>query len=714
MHAPVAPSPNARQLVPLISPRSVAVVGASSKVGSIGGAVFKNLLSAGFNGPVYPINRHTGFVQSVKAWARLEDLPEPPDLVVVAVPAPEVPGVIRSAGAIGARAVCVLTAGFGEAGPEGKALEKEMKAAISAAHLRLLGPNCLGLQNPDPMVRLDATFATTFAPTGSVALASQSGALGLAALDYANQLGIGFSFFTSLGNKTDVSGNDILEYCETDPRTKVVLLYLESVGNPQRFREITARVGRQKPIALVKSGRTIAGARAATSHTASLAGSDAAFSALCEQSGIIRAATLEELFDLAMVLDSQPLPKGRNVVVVTNAGGPGILAADALEAAGLTLPRLSPGTERIMKAALRPEASIQNPIDVLADATPEAYGSALAAALADDAVDAALALYVPPVTRAAADFARVIVQAAAGSGKPVVSCFMGTHGLAGALRSLQEARVPSFRFPEGAARAMARAANYAEWRSSPVSVPGPVSPAPAAAAAVVAKARARLADSGGWLTPEECLSLAEAWQLSLVPQRRVGPTAKEVRAAAQVLGYPVVLKADREGLVHKTEAQAVIVGIKDEASLDAAVEQLLKVKTDGFVVQRFLTGGEEWLIGAVRDPVHGPLVTVGAGGVRTELVRDVCQRLAPLSDEDVTCLIERPRIGKTLAGFRGAPRLDRGALRAFIRAFSSLALGHADIEEVECNPVKVLPEGQGAVAVDLRVRLIAHSPRASQ
>ncbi len=705
MNSPAAPTPNARQLVPLISPRSVAVVGASSKVGSIGGAVFKNLLSAGFNGPVYPVNRHAAFVQSVRAFARLEDLPESPDLVVIAVPAPEVPAVIRSAGAVGARSACVLTAGFQEAGPKGQELEREMKAAIAGARLRMLGPNCLGLQNPDPMVRLDATFATTFAPNGSVALASQSGALGLAALDYAAQLGIGFSFFASLGNKTDVSGNDMLEYCETDPRTKVVLLYLESVGNPHRFREITARVGRQKPIALVKSGRTTAGARAATSHTAALAGSDAAFSALCEQSGIVRAATLEELFDLAMVLDSQPLPKGRNVVVVTNAGGPGILAADALEAAGLKLPQLGKGTEGILKAALRPEASIANPIDVLADATPEAYGSALAAALADEAVHAALALYVPPVTRAASDFARVIVQAAAGSGKPVVSCFMGTHGLAGALRSLQEARVPSFRFPEGAARAMARAATYAEWKSADVSVTPPVPPPSTEALAVVARARARLGAAGGWLEGDELLALAKAWSLPLVPQRRVPATVEAAREAARALGYPVVLKAERPGLLHKTEAGAVAVGLADDAALEEAVAKMLTVPTHAFSVQRFVRGGEEWLVGAVRDPVHGPLVTVGAGGTRTELARDVCQRLAPLSEDDVSCLMEHPRVGKTLDGFRGAPKLDRGALAGVIRALSALALGHGEIEEVETNPVKVQPEGQGAVAVDLRVRI---------
>lgn len=705
MPASPPPSPTARQLHPLFSPRSVAVVGASSKTGSIGGAVFKNLLSAGFNGPVYPVNRTTGFVQSVRAWAKLEDLPESPDLVVVAVPAPEVPAVVRSAGLVGARAVCVLTAGFGEAGPKGKELEKELKAAIAAGRLRLLGPNCLGLQNPDPSVRLDATFATTFAPDGSVALASQSGALGLAALDYANQLGIGFSLFASLGNKTDISGNDMLEFCETDPRTRVVLLYLESVGNPQRFRDITARVGRQKPIALVKSGRTTAGARAATSHTAALAGSDAAFTSLCEQSGILRAATLEELFDLAMVLDSQPLPKGRNVVVVTNAGGPGILAADALEAAGLTLPRLSPGTETILKTALRPEASIGNPIDVLADATPQAYGSALAAALADDAVDAALALYVPPVTRAADDFARVIVQAAAGSGKPVVSCFMGTHGLAGALRSLQAARVPSFRFPEGAARAMAKAATYAEWRASPVSVPEPVRPAPEEAKAVLERARARLGAGGGWLEGGELEALAKAWGLRLVPQARVAATVAAVRQAAAALGYPVVLKAERTGLVHKTEAGAVAVGLLDEAQLVAAAERMLTVKTDGFAVQRFVKGGEEWLVGALRDPVHGPLVTVGAGGTRTELARDVCQRLAPLSAEDVRCLMERPRMGQTLDGWRGAPKGDRGGLAAFIRALASLAVAHVEVEEIESNPVKVLAEGQGALAVDLRVRI---------
>ncbi|HUB07037.1 MAG TPA: CoA-binding protein, partial [Myxococcales bacterium] len=385
---------DAASLAPLFAPRSVAVVGASRRPGSVGGAVLHNLLRGGFQGPVYPINPAAPFVQSVRAYPSLRALPEVPDLAVVVVPAAQVLEVVAEAGALHVPAVCVISAGFGEIAG-GREREHELGRLAREAGLRLLGPNCLGAQNADPRVRLDATFATTFAPDGRIAFASQSGALGLAALDYAQELGIGFSIFASLGNKADVSGNDVLEYLGADARTRVILLYLESLGNPQHLREIAERVGREKPIALVKSGRSGAGARAAGSHTGAITGPDSAVSALCRQTGMIRAETLEELFDVAMILANQPLPAGGNVGVVTNAGGPGILAADALEAAGLHVPRLAADTEARLRAVLPAAASVNNPIDILADSSAEVFGRALAIAHDDPGLDALLAIFVP-------------------------------------------------------------------------------------------------------------------------------------------------------------------------------------------------------------------------------------------------------------------------------------------------------------------------------
>ncbi|MHB8874481.1 MAG: acetate--CoA ligase family protein [Myxococcaceae bacterium] len=694
-----------RPLDALFCPRSVAVVGASRRRDTVGGAVFANLLKGGFQGPVYPVNPSSASVQSVRAWPTLESLPEVPELVVVAVPAPQVPGVVEAAARLGVGAAIVLTAGFREIGEAGRQAEAAIRATARGANMRLLGPNCLGAQNPDPKVRLDATFATTFAPDGGVAYASQSGALGLAALDYAFELGIGFSAFASLGNKADISGNDLLEHFEGDPRTKVVLLYLESLGNPMRFREIAGRVGRTKPIAMVKSGRSGSGARAAGSHTGALAGPDSAISALCAQAGVIRADTLEQLFDVAMVLANQPLPKGRRVAVVTNAGGPGILATDALEAAGLLVPRLSAGTEAALKAVLRPEASVQNPVDVLADSDPQGYGAAMRHVLEDPEVDAVVALYVPPVTSSAEAMAAAIVEAAARSDKPVLSCFMGSHGVPEALASLHRRNVPSFRFPEGAAKALALAVSYAEWREAPAASPEATPPAPLSALEALRRARTRLGAEGGWLVAGELADFARAWGLSLAPQRRVSPSPEAAEEAAAELGFPVVLKAEVDGLVHKTEAGAVALGLSNRAQVREAAQRMLSLEPRGLVVQQQISGGEEWLVGAVRDPHYGPLVAVGAGGTRAELWRDTCQRLAPLSSVDVEALLEQPRVGKTLHGFRGAPAGDRDALARLVRSLAAAACAHPDIAELELNPVKVQPVGKGAVAVDMRVHL---------
>jgi acetyl coenzyme A synthetase (ADP forming)-like protein len=686
----------------LFAPRSVAVVGASRRAGSVGGAVLKNLLKGGFEGPVFPVNAKAEFVQSVKAYPDLGALPEVPELVVVAVPAAEVIAVVRQAGALGTKAVIVLSAGFAEL-ETGRELERELVEVAHRSSMRLLGPNCLGVQNPDPHVRLDATFATSFAPDGPVAFASQSGALGLAALDYAQDLGIGISAFASLGNKADISGNDILEYLEGDARTRVVLLYFESLGNPTHFREIAARVGKRKPIAMVKSGRSSAGARAAGSHTGAITGPDAAVSALCRQTGIIRAETLEELFDVAMILANQPLPAGRRVGIVTNAGGPGILAADALETAGLSVPRLSAQTERLLASRLPAAASLKNPVDVLAVTDSSAFGGAMEVVLADPAIDVLLTLYVPPITTNAAEIAAALVQAAAGAQKPVLSCFMGTHGIPESLRSLHAGHVPSFRFPEDAARALALAIEHAEWRRAKDVSPRPVPPAPAEATKALARARQRLGIDGGWLSPSESMVFCGAWEIALPAQRVVPPNQDAVLSAALALGLPVVLKAVKADLLHKTEAAAVKVNLASADAVKAAAVDLLRLGPEALVVQRFVAGGDEWLVGTVRDPDYGPLVTAGAGGTWTELWKDVEQRIAPLSVADLDALLARPRIGRALGGWRGGPPRDRASLQRVVERFAFAACAHPEIMEMESNPVIVLD--RGAFAVDLRIRI---------
>lgn len=699
-------NPAARSLLKMFRPRSVAVVGASRSKTSVGGAVFHNLLEGGFQGAVYPVNPHGDHVQSVRAYRTLDELPEIPDLVVVSVPRKDVLEVVRQAAEMGVPAATVLTAGFGETGPEGRASELQLRELARKSGMRLLGPNCLGLQNTDPAVALNATFATSFGPPGNIAFASQSGAVGLAALDYASELGIGISAFASLGNKADLSGNDLLELFEEDPRTRTVLLYLESFGNPQKFRKIASRVGRRKPIALVKAGRSSAGARAAGSHTGSMSGPDAAIDALCEQTGVIRADTLEELFDVATVLGNAPLPGGRRVAVVTNAGGPGILAADALEARGLIVPSLSPETEGSLRAVLPTACSVQNPVDVLADAEPRTYGLALQLAMADPSIDAVIAVYVPPITGDAVAIAKEIARGAVGAKKPVLSCFLGTFGVAEAKAVLREHHVPLFRFPEGCAKALSLATQYAEWRDRLQETPEEPLPAPAPALKALEAARARLGDAGGWLSADECTAFAEAWKLEMVPQLRCEPTLDALFATSAKLGFPVVVKAEVPQLVHKTEAGAVALNLRTNEQLKAAFRKMAELEPTALLVQPFLEGGAEWLVGAVRDPVHGPLVTAGAGGVDTELRKDVHQRLAPLTDTDVKALVSRPRVGRALGGWRGGPAMDVVALERFIRQLGRAAVAHPEIGELEANPVKVLPAGRGAVAVDLRIHLL--------
>ena len=428
-------------------PRSVAVIGASRDRGTIGGAIFHNLIAHEFQGAVIPVNPNAGVVQSVIAYPSVEAIPGPVDLAVIVVPAAYTLAVLEQCGRKGVQAAIVISAGFKETGAEGAAREQALVECARRHRLRLVGPNCLGVLNTEPSVRLDATFAPSYPPPGNIAFSSQSGALGLAILEYAKDLNLGISHFISVGNKADVSGNDLLEFWEDDPRTDVILLYLESFGNPRRFTQIARRVGRRKPIIAVKSGRTSAGARAAASHTGSLAGTEAAVGALMQQSGVIRTDTIEELFDASMLLASQPLPAGPRVGIVTNAGGPGIMASDACESHGLILPSLDPGTVAALRAFLPPEASTRNPVDMIASATAESYQRAVRLVLLDPNIDALLAIFVPPIVTHAVEVARAIVAGAAlgasgdghaGIAKPVMTCFMGSHGQLEELRSLGE------------------------------------------------------------------------------------------------------------------------------------------------------------------------------------------------------------------------------------------------------------------------------------
>jgi acetyl coenzyme A synthetase (ADP forming)-like protein len=688
----------------LFEPKSVAVVGASRHPGKIGFELFNNLIAAGFRGKVYPVNPATSRIRGRRCYPSVDDIPGPVDLAVLVIPSPAVEAAVDDCLAKGVQGLVIISAGFRETGEEGRRREAAILEKVRAAGIRMVGPNCMGLVNTDPLVRLNATFSPVYPPSGRVALSSQSGALGIALLDCARRLNLGISAFVSVGNKADVSGNDLMQYWAEDPRTDVILLYLESFGSPGLFSRIARRVARKKPIVAVKAGRSRAGARAASSHTGALAESDTVVDALFRQAGVIRTGTLEEFFDVATLLANQPVPRGRRVAILTNAGGPGILAADACEASGLTIAPLDASTRDRLAALLPREAGLGNPIDMLASAPAEHYRSCLKLLLEDDNVDAAVVIFIPPIVTGAADVARAIVGAARGvSSKPVVATFLGEEGAPSALGS-----IPSYPFPERGVVALARTVSYGEWRRKP---PGRVPRFPDLernrAREVI---RAALARGGGWLPPGETEALLSAFGIPVAPIR-IARRATEAVEAARALGYPVVLKAVGPAILHKTEVGGVRLDLSDDQAVSGAFrdlqERLGPAMTEA-LIQKQVPGGVEVIVGATSDPTFGPLILYGSGGTLVELVADVAFRLHPLTDSDAAAMLEEVRGTARLRGWRGAPPADEAALRDVILRVSALIEACPEVREMDLNPVKVL--ARGAVAVDARVRVDRRPP----
>ena len=678
-------------LRPFFEPSSVAVLGASPRPGTIGGELFRNIVAGGFKGACVPINRTGDAVAGISGYRSIEDVPSRIDLAVVCLPAELVLEASEAALRKGVNALCVISAGFAELGPEGAELQERLLALVRTHGARLIGPNCLGISST--AVSLNATFAPHAFPAGSVGFSSQSGALGLALLEEASSRGLGFSSFVSIGNKADVSSNDLLEYWQDDPATSVVLLYLESFGNPRRFGRIARRVARTKPIIAMKSGVTGAGSRAASSHTAALAGSETAVSALFRQAGVIRCATLEELADLASLLSTQPATRGRRVAILTNAGGLGILCADACDGAGLELPELSEATQAALGSVLPAEASRVNPVDMLGSASAELYERALPVVLGDPAVDAVIVIFVPAARVTAADVASAILRAEAESTKPVLPVLMAAERAPG-----------SFAYPESAARALGRAAERAEWLRRPLGAEFEVVGIDARAGAeVVASALGRSDDL--WLEPEEVRNLLSAYGIRLVTERSAADPSAAVSAAVEV-GFPVVLKTAEAG-AHKTEQGGVALNLADAEEVRAAAEEI----AGPVVVQPMIFGGVELLAGVVQDPVFGPLVAFGPGGVLAELIGDAQFCLAPITDVDAQTLVHSGKAGALVGGFRGRPGADGSALIDLLGRLSRLGEDRLEVAELDLNPVIGLEDGY--VVVDARVRVRHASPRAT-
>ncbi len=705
-----------RTLEPLLRPRSVAVIGASRRRDSIGGAILHNLIEEGFQGPVYPVNPNATHVQSIPAYPSIADVPGHVDLGIIVIPAEHVLEAATACGEKGVHALIVISAGFKETGEEGLKRERALVGIARRYDMRLIGPNCLGIVNTDPGISINATFAPVSPPAGRVAFSSQSGALGLAILDYARRLNLGISQFVSVGNKAEVSGNDLIEYWEHDPGTDLILLYLESFGNPRKFTQLARRVSRTKPIIAVKSGRTPGGSRAATSHTGALAGSDAAVNALFRQSGVIRTDTIEELFDTAMLLGSQPVPTGPGVAILTNAGGPGIMAADACESAGLTLAKLEPKTVKGLKSFLPAAASVRNPVDMIASADAPSYERSLRLLAEDKNVDSVIVIFVPPLVTGAEEVARAILAGAAGSKKPVLSCFMGSHGVPESLRSLQEGHIPSFAFPEAAARTLARAVSYGVWRAKP---PGTV---PAIPDVSTERAREAVAKALGgakpgesrWMTSDRMEELLRAYGIR-TSGARTASNRGEAAVVAKSIGFPVAMKVRSPDILHKTDVQGVKLDLRSEEDAARAFDEIRSAlaranpsaRFEGVTVERMIVGGVETIVGMTRDPSFGPVVLFGLGGVAVELLHDVSLRVAPLTDRDAEEMVHEIRGFPLLDGYRGAPKANVASLVDLIHRVSLLACDHEEVAELDLNPVVVFPGEAPCVAVDARVRLCA-------
>lgn len=682
-----------------VEPASVAIVGASRNPAKIGSAVVQNLLRLGYSGQIYAINPAAEAIESVAVFPRLVDVPAPIDLVVIAVPQQYVDDVITDCITKKVRGVLLLTAGYSETGAAGRERENQLLSRLRSAGIRLIGPNCFGVINTDPQVRLNTSFSPIQPCAGSVSFLTQSGALGQAILDYAGNLNLGLANFISVGNKADISANDVLEFWKTDARTNVILLYLESFGNPRKFSRIAREVARLKPIVCVKSGRSRAGAKAASSHTGALAGSDRAADALFRQCGVTRTNTLEELFDAATFLSRQPLPGGPRVAILTNAGGPAIMAADACEAAGLQLAALEDRTVAELRACLPAAASVANPVDMISTADAAQYGRAMRALLGDGNVDSVLVLFVPLHPGSPERVATAIRSAVPQDcGKPVLATFLSAQGMPPEL-----AGIPSYRFPESAVRTLACAHRYAQWRARPQSRPAEFSDFDRAAiSAIIESARAR---GGGWLPASEISTLLRAAGIPLA-RSCVADSIDAALRAADSIGYPIVLKAIGPDILHKTELDAVRLNIDDPRSLkrdyEALTAQLGEAMT-AVLVQQQVGKGVEVLIGATLDETFGHTIAYGMGGTMVELIGDVALRLVPLTRSDIADMLDEVRGTQLMRGYRGAPRGKESEVREIMARLSFLLECCPEIEEADFNPTIVRPEA--AVVVDARVRV---------
>ncbi len=694
-------------LQPFFEPTSVAVIGASRSPGKVGHDVVRNLLAGGYRGPLYPVNPKADEILGLPCYPSVERIEGEVGLAVIVIPARFVPEAVEQCAAKGVGALIVISAGFKESGKEGAALEARLAELCRREGIRCIGPNCLGVISP--VTGLNASFGAAMPRPGNIAFFSQSGALGTAILDVAVGEDIGLSRFISFGNKADVDETDLIEALGEDDATDVILAYVESIDDGPKFMEVAARVTRKKPVVIFKSGRTRAGARAASSHTGSLAGSDSAYEAAFRQCGVFRADSIARFFDYARAFACRKLPAGPGVAVVTNAGGPGIIATDAIEDSALEMARLAEETERSLAENLPPQANVHNPVDVLGDAGADRYRLALRAAVGDGAVASVLTILTPQSSTEVERTAEAVADLAAATAKPILTSFMGSASVQEAWNILDRRRVPNFEQPDSAVAAMDALLAYSRWRrcepADPPTYAFNVEGIRAAVGAAMSRGRSALAE-------REARQIAAAAGIPL-PQSVFAEEAEAAVAAAEEIGYPVVVKISSDDILHKSDAGGVKVGLADAEAVREAFERVTAAaraykedaQLDGVLVQQMAPKGREVIIGVSRDPQFGPVVMFGLGGIYVEVLKDVTFRVAPLTLDDAREMIGGIRAARILGALRGEPPADVEALAECITRISQLALENPELTECDLNPVRVYAEGEGVMAVDVRFAL---------
>ena len=696
-------------------PKSVAVIGASNREGSVGNAIFKNILLSGYQGTLYPVNPKAPSIAGVRAYPTIYSLPEAVDLAVIIIPAELVPEALEQCGRKGVRGVVVVSAGFKEVGPEGAALEKQAVEIARSYGMPLIGPNCLGVINTDPDIALSASFARAMPKPGNIAFVSQSGALCAGILDYARGRDIGFSKFISFGNKADITEVDLLRYLATDKSTDVILMYLETLADGRAFielaRDITGEATHRKPILAIKSGRTTQGAAAARSHTGALAGSDSVYDAIFAQAGILRVDTVEELFDFAVGFSRQPLPKGNRFAIVTNAGGPGIMATDAAIRHGLELAKLRPETLEALKAKLPPTANFHNPVDVIGDATHERYHAALQTVLADPNVDGAIVLLTPQSMTEIEKTADTVGEIAEKQDKPVLASFLGHVDVSAGIHILEQHGIPNYQFPENAARSLAAMARYTQWLNRPRTSERQFKVKTDAVREIFAACRA----AGRTFLPEvEALAVLDAYGFPLLCHG-LATTEDEAIELLGRIGKPVALKIVSPDVVHKVDVGGVLLNISTPEEARAGFEKItngVKQKLPsarllGVEVVQMAAKGTEVILGISKDPTFGHLIMFGLGGTYVEVLKDVSFRLVPIRQLSAKNMIQSIRAAKVFDGFRGEPPADINAIAECLERLSQLVVDFPEIAELDINPLIVHAQGQGAHVADARIVLAA-------